>query len=108
MGNQAPTPADIVELATKGGARLIGRPDLGSIEEGKAADMFLVNADTLEWVGADFDPASAPATIGLYRPVDYTIVAGRIVVKDGRLVNIDETAVAGKARELSRNLCGES
>ncbi len=105
MGYQASTPVDVLELATEGGARLIGRPDLGSIEEGKAADMFLVNADTLEWVGADFDPASAPATIGLYRPVDYTIVAGRIVVKDGRLVNIDETAVARKARELSRRLC---
>ncbi len=105
MGNQAPTPVDILELATGGGARLIGRPDLGSIEEGKAADMFLVNADTLEWVGADLDPASAPATIGLYRPVDYTIVAGKIVVKDGRLVNIDETAVARKSRELSRRLC---
>jgi len=108
MGNQAPTPVDVLGLATDGGARLIGRPDLGSIEEGKAADMFLVKADTLEWVGADFDPASALVTIGLYRPVDYTIVAGRIVVKDGRLVNIDETDVAGKARELSRNLCGES
>ena len=105
MGNEAPTPADILELATGGGARLIGRPDLGSIEEGKAADMFLVNADTLEWVGADLDPASAPATIGLYRPVDYTIVAGKIVVKDGRLVNIEETAVARKSRELSRRLC---
>ena len=105
MGNQAPTPVDILELATGGGARLIGRPDLGSIEEGKAADMFLVNADTLEWVGADLDPASAPATIGLYRPVDYTIVAGKIVVKDGRLVNIEETAVARKSRELSRRLC---
>ena len=105
MGNQAPTPVDILELATGGGAQLIGRPDLGSIEEGKAADMFLVNADTLEWVGADLDPASAPATIGLYRPVDYTIVAGKIVVKDGRLVNIEETAVARKSRELSRRLC---
>jgi len=105
IGNQAPTPADILDLATNGGARLIGRPELGSIEEGKAADMFLVTADTLEWVGADFDPASALATIGLCRPVDYTIVAGKIVVKDGRLVNIDETAVARKARELSRRLC---
>ena len=106
MGNQAPTPADILDLAANGGARLIGRPDLGSIGEGKAADMFLVKADTLEWVGADFDPASALAAIGLYRPVDYTIVAGKIVVKDGWLVNIDETAVARKARELSRRLCG--
>ena len=67
--------------------------------------MFHVKVDTLEWVGADFDPASALATIGLYRPVDYTIVAGKVVVKDGRLVNVDETDVARKARELSRRLC---
>lgn len=107
-GNKAPGPADILGLATNGSAQLIGRTDLGSIEEGQAADMFLVDGGTLEWVGADFDPMSALATVGLYRPVDYTIVGGKVVVKDGHLVNVDEVSVARKATKLSRSICGLS
>lgn len=59
-----------------------------------AADLFLVDLDRLELVGAQFDPLSMLATVGLKGPVDYTIVAGVPVVQNGVLTTVDEEAVA--------------
>lgn len=67
-----------------------------------AADLFLVDLDRLELVGAQFDPLSMLATVGLKGPVDYTIVAGVPVVQNGVLTTVDEEAVAAKANEAVR------
>ena len=102
---KAPSAYDFLKLATRGGARVLGRSDIGSLEEGKAADLFLLNMERLEYVGAQFDPKAVLGTVGIARPVDYTIVNGRIVVKEGRIQGlIDEDKVAEVANKLVRQL----
>lgn len=95
--SKAPSGYDLLKVATKGGARLLGRDDIGSIQEGHAADIFMINTNRLEFVGAQFDPKSILATVGISRPVDYTIVNGKVVVKNGELCNIKETVIVESA-----------
>jgi len=97
---RAPSGYGVLKMATRGGARLLGRDDIGSLETGKCADFFLVDANRLELVGACEDPASVLATVGVRGPVDYTVVNGRITVREGRLIGIDEEQTAFQAREV--------
>jgi 8-oxoguanine deaminase len=78
-----------LELATRGGAAVLGRSDIGSLEVGKCADFFAVDLNRLDYAGALHDPVSA---LVLCQPVkvDYTVVGGKFVVKNGALVNVDE------------------
>jgi len=99
----APSGYDLLKIATVGGARILGRDDIGSLETGKAGDCFLVDTRRLELVGADLDPKSMLATVGLKGPVDYTVVNGRVTVREGHLVNIDEGVEAEKAAALVRD-----
>ena len=100
----APDGYQLLKVATAGGAALLGRNDIGSLETGKGADLFMVNVNRLEYVGTHFDPASLLCTVGVNRPVDYTIVNGRVVVEKGELVTIDEQRTAVAANELVQKL----
>ena len=86
-------------MATRGSARLLGRDDIGQLAVGKCCDLFLINSRRLELVGACYDPASVLATVGVRGPVDYTVVHGRVTVRNGRLTGIDEETIAAQARE---------
>ena len=97
---KAPIGYDILKMATRGSAALLGRTDIGSVEVGKCADLFLVDDRRLELVGAAYDPANVFGTVGLRAPVDYTVVNGRITVENGHLVTIDEPVVAEQARAV--------
>ena len=97
--HSAPSGYDILKMATRGSARLLGRDDIGQIAPGKACDLFLVDAGRLELVGALSDPGSVLATVGLRGPVDYTVVNGRVVVEHGRLAATDEERIAREAGE---------
>ena len=98
----APTGYDLLKVASRGGARLLGREDIGSLSVGKCADLFLVDSRRLELVGALDDPKSLFGTVGLRGPVDCTIVHGRVVVKDGRLVALDEERLSDDANRKCR------
>lgn len=98
-GHKAPTGYDMLKLATLGGAKILGRDDIGSLEKGKAADFFMVNTNRFELVGAMVDPKSVLATVGLKGAVDYTVINGEIVVKQGRLVSIDEEKTRREAQD---------
>ena len=89
-------------MATRGSARLLGRDDIGQLAVGKCADLFLVDSRRLELVGGEYSPADVLATVGLRGPVDYTVVNGKVVVKEGHLVTIDEENVAEEARNCCR------
>lgn len=95
--DKAPSGYDLLKVATVGSAGLLGRTDIGSLEVGKCADLFLVDSRRLELVGCSYDPASVLATVGLRGPVDYTVVHGRITVAQGRLTGVDEALTAEKA-----------
>jgi len=96
---EAPTAYDILKLGTAGGARILGRNDIGSLAAGKAADMFLINTDRLDKVGALLDPVSFLCTVGWGNYVDKTIINGKIVFDGERLLGIDEDAVKQAARK---------
>jgi cytosine/adenosine deaminase-related metal-dependent hydrolase len=87
---KAPTGYDLLKVATKGGAEILGRTDIGTLEVGKMADLFMVRVNEMDCVGTQIDPKSLLGTVGLKRPVDYTIVNGRVVVENGRLARTDE------------------
>jgi cytosine/adenosine deaminase-related metal-dependent hydrolase len=95
---------EVLAMATNGGRDVLNQPEIGSIEEGKAADMFLINTKRLGFTGGLSDSVSALVTSGDSQIVDITIVNGKIVVLDGRLVNIDEDKVAKKANKISQKM----
>ncbi len=97
------TARQALELATRGGARVLGRQDIGVLAPGKAADFFAVRLDRLEYAGALHDPVAALVFCSPVR-VDYTVVGGRIVVQDGRLVTVDLPALIHRHNALARNL----
>ena len=99
---QAPTGYDILKLATRGSARLLGRNDIGQLCEGKCADLFMIDSRRLELVGCGQDAASVLGTVGVRGPVDYTVVQGRVTVRGGRLVTVDEEKLVREAEEACR------
>lgn len=103
-GKEAPTGYDLLKIATRGSAKVLGRAKLGQLVPGFGADMFLIKKDRLEMLGAELDPMNLFGTVGYYRPVDYTIINGRIRVRDGRLVGIDEENVLEKGRQNIKKL----
>ncbi|MCI6961280.1 MAG: amidohydrolase family protein, partial [Clostridiales bacterium] len=106
-GAAAPTGYDILKMATVGSAKLLGREDIGSIEEGKCADMFMIDSRRIELAGACYDPGCVLCTVGVRGAVDYTIVNGKITVKEGRLVNIDEEKLSADADRKIKEYLGK-
>ena len=105
--DKAPSGYDILKMATMGSARLLGRDkEIGSLETGKCADLFLVKASRLELVGAMYDPKSVLGTVGLKGAVDYTIVNGEVAVENGRLARVDEEKLSFEAGEQVKKYLG--
>ena len=97
---EAPSGYDILKMATRGSARLLGRNDIGTLAPGKCCDLFLIDSRRIELVGACFDPKSVLATVGVRGAVDYTVVNGKITVKGGHLATIDEEKTALDAQRV--------
>ena len=95
---------EVLSMATNGGRDVLNQPEIGSLEEGKAADMFLINTKRLGFAGGLSDSVSALVTSGDSQIVDITLVNGKIVVRDGRLVTIDEDKVAENANKISQKM----
>jgi cytosine/adenosine deaminase-related metal-dependent hydrolase len=82
------TARQALELATRGGASVLGREDLGSLEPGKCADFIGVRLDRLGYAGALHDPVAA-AVLCAPGTGDLAVGHGRKVVDQGRLVGVD-------------------
>ena len=82
------TAREALEVATLGGASVLGRQDIGKIEAGMSADIVAFRLDTLGMAGALNDPLAA---LVFCQPakVDLSIINGRIVVEDGELNTVD-------------------
>jgi cytosine/adenosine deaminase-related metal-dependent hydrolase len=94
---------EALHLATRGGAAVLGRSDIGSLEAGKCADFFAVNLNRLDYAGALHDPMAA---VIFCHPVraDYTVVGGRFVVRDGQLVTLDERKQVERHNKAAKRL----
>ena len=98
----APSGYDVLKMATRGSARLLGRDDIGSLAVGKCCDLFMIDSRRLELVGSCFDPMSVLGTVGVRGAVDYTVVQGRVTVENGRLMTVDEEKLAADAQSRCR------
>jgi cytosine/adenosine deaminase-related metal-dependent hydrolase len=106
-GASACSPGDAWSWATEGGARAMGRPDLGALTVGSPADLAV-------WDVTDLDDFEMPEdladllVLGPDRPVRHLVVAGRPVVIDGVVQGLDLEALraelAQRARALSKRL----
>lgn len=105
-GKRAPSGYALLKMATVGGARVLGRDDIGCLAPGMAADLFAVRKSG-DLVCAEDDPKNLFGTVGLHRPCDLVFVNGVCTVRDGVLTRIDEQAVYREAqREVKRLLNG--
>jgi cytosine/adenosine deaminase-related metal-dependent hydrolase len=95
-GGTAMTAREALRLATRGGAAVLGRNDIGSLEPGKRADIAVWRTDGLALGGAE----DLPAALVLSAPhrVDTLLVGGREIVRDGQLVHADEQEIAREHR----------
>ncbi|GAA4691896.1 8-oxoguanine deaminase [Pseudonocardia yuanmonensis] len=102
-GPTALTVRDALELATMGGARVLGREaEIGSIEVGKLADLALWGLDGL--AHADVADPVAALVLGAPPPLDLLLVHGRPVVEHDRVVTVDTDAVARECARVHRTL----
>jgi cytosine/adenosine deaminase-related metal-dependent hydrolase len=99
-GGEALTARDALRLATRGGAAVLRRDDIGSLEPGKQADFAVWRTDGLELGGAD-DLVAALVLSGPHR-VDRLVVGGEDVVRGGALVRADEAEIARAQRAQAR------
>jgi 8-oxoguanine deaminase len=98
------TAEEALWMATRGGARCLGRDDIGSIEAGKCADIVLVDTRRLSYAGASSDLVAALVFSPFPAPVDTSMVNGRVVVEGGELVGIDVPALVEKADTVAAGL----
>jgi cytosine/adenosine deaminase-related metal-dependent hydrolase len=104
MGNPAGlTGLEALELATLGGAKVLGRDDIGSIEVGKCADFIGFNTNRLDYAGAQHDLPSALVFCAPQR-VDLSVINGRIVVEDGQLTTVRLRHVIEQHNKISMKL----
>jgi len=103
-GADAISAEQVLELATLGSARLLGRNDIGSLEIGKAADIAIFELNKLEYTGALSDPLAALIFSGINHEADMTIVNGKIVLKDGKLVSIDEAEIITNGNQIASEM----
>ena len=85
-------PQDVFDAATLGGARHLGRDDLGRLAPGAKADIIVVDLLQLNY-GAVHDPIKALVECGSGRDVETVIVDGQVLVEGERAVRVDEAAL---------------
>lgn len=103
-GADAMSAREVLEIATLGGAQVLGRDDLGSVEPGKRADLAIWDLRGVEAAGA-WDPVAALVLCGPARVRDL-IVEGRRVVRDGQLATLDLPRLLDRQRFLAARLAG--
>ncbi len=104
---KALTARQALELGTLGGARVLGRDDIGSLEPGKAADFIGIRLAQLDFAGALHDPVAALVFCTPPR-VDVSVINGRVVVQDGQLTTLDLPPVIERHNRLAREMVARS
>ncbi|WP_091300123.1 8-oxoguanine deaminase [Gemmobacter aquatilis] len=103
-GADAMSVREALEIATRGGAQVLGRPDCGSLEPGKRADLAIWDLRGIEAAGA-WDPVAALLLCGPTRVRDL-FVEGRLVVQGGQITTIDLPLVIERQNRLAARLAG--
>lgn len=94
---------DVLWMATRGGAAALGRADVGSLEVGKRADLVLLDVTGIEYAGGMTDPLAALVFNVRMAPVDWLVVEGRILIREGKS-GLDEAALAREQNETAERM----
>ena len=104
QGNpEALTAREALEIATLGGARVLGRDDIGALNPGMAADFAAYDVRGVAFAGALHDPVAALLFCTAMNAA-YTVINGRIVVREGHLETIDLPVVVERHNAIARAL----
>ena len=95
--------AEALRLATRGGAAVLGRDDIGQLAPGKAADLIALRLDRLDYAGARHDPLAA-LVFCAPQGVDLSVINGRVVVEDERLLTVDLPPVIEQHNRIASQL----
>lgn len=107
-GSDAPplfTARRALEMATLGGAAVLGRQDIGSLEPGKCADFIAINLNRIDYAGALHDPLAA-VLFGQPQPVDYNFVHGKKIVEKGQVCTVDLPTLIERHNRAASRLVG--
>jgi 8-oxoguanine deaminase len=83
---------EVLEVATRGGARVLGRTDIGSLEAGKCADFFTLDLNSINFAGGLSDPVAATLFCAPTQAC-HTVVNGRSIVRNREVVTVDLPAI---------------
>ena len=97
------TAREALEVATRGGAEVLGRDDIGSLATGKCGDFFAINLQQLEFAGALHDPVAA-VLFCAPQSADTVVVNGQVVVQDGEVLTVEMGPVIENHNNISRTL----
>ena len=98
------TARDLLDTATRGGARVLGRDDIGHLAPGMAADLALFDLRGLGFAGGAVHDPVAALLLCAPAPAAFTIVNGRVVVREGRLATLDLGPLIERHNTLARQL----
>jgi cytosine/adenosine deaminase-related metal-dependent hydrolase len=98
----ASTSADVYNAVTLSASKGVGREDIGRIAKGAKADIILIDVNHLRYAPIA-DPIKSLVNAGTCDDVDTVIIGGKKLVVDGDILNLDESSVMEKAREIAKN-----
>ncbi len=102
------TARDALRLATRGGAEVLGRPDIGHLAVGQCADLALFDLRTLSFAGgAVHDPVGSLLLCGSPQAA-YTVVHGKVVVRQGQLTTLELAPLLERHNRLAQDLANRA
>ena len=102
------TARDALRVATRGGAQVLGRSDIGQLVPGMCADLALFDLGTLGQAGGAVHDPVASLLLCASAQAAYTVVNGRVVVRQGQLATLDAGPLVERHNRLARELVGAS
>jgi 8-oxoguanine deaminase len=98
---------EALEIATRGGAAVLGRSDIGALAPGMCADFFSIDLNTVDYAGALNDPVAATLFCAPQK-ARYTVIDGRVVVENGEVTTVEMAPVVEAHNRFSRELVAHS
>ncbi|MFN8421483.1 MAG: amidohydrolase family protein, partial [Anaerolineae bacterium] len=104
MGDPAAMSArESLEIATRGGAKVLGRDDVGYLAAGMSADLIAFDLNNIAYAGGLIDPVAALLFCSP-TSVNYSLINGRVVVREGQLTTIELPKVIQRHNQFSLQL----
>jgi cytosine/adenosine deaminase-related metal-dependent hydrolase len=104
LGPTEMTARDALTLATRGGAQVLGRADIGHLAAGMCADLALFDLDTLAFAGAAVHDPVGALLLCASPQAAYTVVNGRVIVRDGQLATLELAPLIERHNRLALRL----